>query len=122
MKYTDSHEWILVEGNVGTVGISAYARDELGEVVYVELPKVGERVSAGDEVVILESTKAAADLYTPVSGVITAVNESVKKDPSLLSKSPEDLAWLVKISLEDPTEMESLLDKGEYLELIGTRS
>lgn len=70
MKYTDSHEWILVEGNIGQIGISQYAQEELGEIVYIELPKIGKKISGGEEIAVLESTKAAADIYSPVSGII----------------------------------------------------
>ncbi len=97
-KYTEHHEWIEVEGDIGCVGITEHAQKELGELVYAELPKVGQRVKAGEEIVVLESTKAASDVYSPVSGVVTAVNH----------KAPEDTSWLVKIRLTDPTELDKL--------------
>lgn len=117
-KFTKSHEWIVVEGHKGTVGITHYAQKELGEIVYVQLPKVGQQVSAGQETCVLESTKAAADVYSPVSGQISAVNESVTQNPKLLNESPESTAWLYKVDLKDPSEMDGLLSKSDYEGLI----
>jgi glycine cleavage system H protein len=97
MYFTDSHEWITVEGDLGKVGVTAYAKKELGEVVYLELPDIGRQVKAGEEVVVLESTKAAADIYAPVSGEIVAVNEVVGHSPDVLNQSPEDRGWLFQI-------------------------
>jgi glycine cleavage system H protein len=118
MKYTESHEWIVVENGVGTVGITSHAQKELGEVVYVELPKVGKDVKAGEEVAVLESTKAAADIYAPVSGKILAVNEALKQGCSDINQMPETMGWLFKIALSKPADLEQLLDKREYLNLI----
>ena len=118
MKYTDSHEWILVQENVGIVGISKHAQKELGEVVYIQLPMQGQAVKARTEIAVLESTKAAADIYSPVSGVIIAVNQKVQEDPSLLNLHPEEHGWLFKISLSDPSELDHLLNQAEYLQLI----
>ena len=119
LKYTDSHEWIRIEEDgLATVGISEYARDELGEIVYVELPALQTQVNQGEEVVVLESTKAAADMYAPVSGSIIAINEDLKENPELLNESPEDKGWLFKIKINNPQEISSLLKKDEYLQLI----
>lgn len=118
MKYTDSHEWIKIEGPIGMVGITKYAQKELGEVVHVELPKIDSVVEAGDEVAVLESTKAAADIYSPVSGKIVSVNQKLKEDLSLINKSPEGAGWLFKIKLEDQRELEELHDEKSYLESI----
>jgi len=114
MKYTESHEWV----ENGKVGISSYASQELGNVVYIELPKVGQKVEAGQEVAILESTKAAADIYCPVSGTITAINQKLTEDPSLLNSSPEKDGWLFEISLSDASELDSLLSQEQYLQMI----
>lgn len=114
MKYTESHEWV----EKGRVGISSYASEELGNVVYIELPKVGQKVEAGQEVAILESTKAAADIYSPVSGTITAINQKVTEDPSLLNSSPEKDGWLFEIALSDASELDSLLSTEQYLQMI----
>lgn len=118
MKYTDSHEWIRVEGSHATVGISAHAQKELGEIVYVELPKVGQEVKAGGEIAVLESTKAAADIYAPVSGKVTKVNERLKEDVSSLNTSPESTGWLFEVEMENPAEVDELLDQTAYQTLI----
>ncbi|NRA90081.1 MAG: glycine cleavage system protein GcvH [Simkaniaceae bacterium] len=110
MKYTDSHEWYLDK----KVGISKYAGKELGEIVYVELPKVGQKVSAGEEVAVLESTKAAADIYSPISGTICAVNGKLKEDVNLLNTSPEGDGYLFEIEPADPKELEALMSHDEY--------
>ena len=118
MKYTDSHEWIKIEGHIGMVGITKYAQKELGEIVHIELPKIDSSVEAGDVIVVLESTKAAADIYSPVSGKILAVNQRLKEDLSLINRYPEGEGWLFKIKLEDHTELEELHDEKSYLALI----
>ena len=118
MKYTSSHEWVRIEGKIATVGISKHAQNQLGEIIFVELPEVGKTILADQEVVVLESTKAAVDIYSPVSGVITQVNEAMKEDLDLLNNSSEDLGWLFKISVKDLSELDTLLDKREYLQVI----
>lgn len=118
MKYTDSHEWIKIEGQVGMVGITKYAQKELGDIVHVELPKIDSFVKAGEEVAVLESTKAAADIYSPVSGKVIAVNQRLKEDLSLINKYPEGEGWLFKIKLEDKRQLEELHDEKSYLALI----
>ena len=119
MFYTDSHEWIALEGKKGRVGITKYARSELGEIVFVELPKVGTRVQAGEEVSVLESTKAASDVYTPVSGVIIAVHEALNRDLETLNQDPESSGWLFEIELSNPKELDRLLSPAEYRALRG---
>jgi len=118
MKYTDSHEWIRMEESHATVGISAHAQKELGEIVYVELPEVGQEVQAGAEIAVLESTKAAADIYAPVSGKVTKVNESLKEDVSSLNASPESTGWLFELEVHNPAELDELLDQAAYQTLI----
>ncbi|MBS0629709.1 MAG: glycine cleavage system protein GcvH [Verrucomicrobia bacterium] len=118
MKYTESHEWITVKNSSGRVGISAYAQTELGDVVYIELPKVGQIVKAKEEVAILESTKAAADIYSPVSGRVTAVNPKLLENTQLLNYSPEQEGWLYEIALSDPSELDTLLDEEQYHQMI----
>lgn len=115
--YTDSHEWILVDGKKGRVGISQHACKELGEVVFVELPKVGQEVKAGEEVIVLESTKAAADVYAPVSGTVTAVHEVLKQNLQSLNDRPEGEGWLYEIELSDPKELQRLMTLEEYRSL-----
>ena len=112
MKYTETHEWIDQKGRVG---ISKKAQEELGEIVYVELPKVGQTVKAGDEIAVLESTKAAVDIYSPVSGTITAINQKVAEDPALLNASPEEEGYLCEITPSDPQELDQLLTAEDYL-------
>lgn len=115
MKYTESHEWIAVENDIGTVGVSDHAQKELGDIVYVELPQVGKQVKAGQEAAVLESTKAAADVYSPASGTILEVNASLNEDSGLINQSPEDRGWIFKIRLSNPTELDQLSDKETYL-------
>ena len=117
-QFTKSHEWIEVVGRVGTVGITQYAQRELGEIVYVELPKVGTFAKAGSEICVLESTKAAADVYCPVSGQIIAIKETVVKEPELINRFPETQSWLFKIELSKPEEMEGLLSLFDYESLV----
>src|SRR3989338_9761950 len=107
MYYSESHEWVSVEGLVGTVGITEHAKNELGDIVYIELPKVGAIFKAGDPVCVLESTKAAVDIYAPVSGEILEVNDAIKKAPSDIQGSSES-SWLFKMKLSDKNEVESL--------------
>ncbi|MBA3721845.1 MAG: glycine cleavage system protein GcvH [Parachlamydiaceae bacterium] len=115
MKFTDSHEWIEIESNqTGIVGVSIFAQKELGDVVYVELPTIGKQVNEGQEVAVLESTKAAADVYSPVSGTIIAVNEMLNKAPELINQSPEKDGWIFKIGLSNPAELDLLMDSTEY--------
>ena len=116
--YSDTHEWIEVSGSEGVVGVSAHAQKELGEVVYISLPEVGRQVRMGEEVVILESTKAAADIYAPVSGTITAVNTKVKEVPDLLNQYPEGEGWIYKISLTHPEELSTLMSASDYEKLV----
>lgn len=115
MRFTDSHEWVTVEGNTGTVGITDHAKQELGEIASIQLPRVGDKVKAGQEVCVLESTKAAADIYAPVSGTVVAVNDVLKKQPSLLNQ-PD--AWLFRLDLSNPSELEDLLTHADYQALI----
>lgn len=115
MKYTDTHEWYLD----GKVGVSKYAQKELGEIVYIELPEVGQIVRAGEEVAVLESTKAAADIYSPISGTVTGVNIKLKEDVNLLNQSPEGAGYLFEIAPSYPEEVELLLTADDYLKLAG---
>jgi len=114
-KYTDSHEWIQMESQeFGLVGVTKYAQKELGDIVFVELPKEGNSVNAGQEAVVLESTKAAADVYSPVSGKIMGVNELLRESPELINQSPEDQGWLFKIRLSNPAEIDLLMNLQAY--------
>ncbi len=115
MKFTETHEWIEVQGDVGTVGVSNHAQKELGDIVYVELPKVGKAVRAGEEAAVLESTKAAADVYSPVSGTILEVNRTLEQASELVNRSAEKEGWLFKIKLSDPKELDALIENSAYL-------
>ncbi len=114
MKFTESHEWIEVKDNIGTVGISQHAQKELGEIVYVELPEEGKSVNAGKEAAVLESTKAAADVYSPVSGTILSVNKNLTSTPDLVNISPEKDGWIYTIKLSMPSELENLMTPEIY--------
>lgn len=120
MHYTKSHEWIKVENNIGTIGISDYAQNELGEIVYIELPKVGSHVKAGSEVCVLESTKAAADVYAPVSGKVVKINEELKNSPQTVNHSAQNEGWLYQVELENPKEIEKLMTEQQYKKLISS--
>lgn len=119
MRYTPSHEWIDVKEELGTVGITTHAQKELGEIVFVQLPKIGTVLRVGEEACVLESTKAAADIYAPVSGKVVAVNDEVEKNPQVLNNSPESGGWLFKVVLADPKELEKLMERDVYQKLIG---
>lgn len=114
MKFTETHEWIEAEGEVGKVGITQFAQKELGDIVYVELPKVGKQVNAGDEVVVLESTKAAADVYSPVSGTIVEINTALTAAPEKVNLSPENEGWLFKLKYSQKSEIDHLMEKSDY--------
>lgn len=114
LKYLATHEWARVEGDVVVVGISDHAQDALGDVVYVELPEVDAAFGAGDEVAVVESVKAASDIYAPVGGTIVAVNEALEDSPELVNESPYGDGWFFKIQLEDASEMDNLLDAEAY--------
>jgi glycine cleavage system H protein len=118
MKFTESHEWISLQDNIATVGVTDFAQNELGEIVYVELPKVGMQVEAGEEVCVLESTKAAADVYSPVSGEIIEVNHSLDQETEKINESSENEGWLFKIKLTNPLEYKGLLTLEEYQNLL----
>jgi glycine cleavage system H protein len=117
MKFTDSHEWIKIEDGIGTVGITNQAQKELGEVVYIELPAIGKQVKSGQEVAVLESTKAAADIYSPVTGEIVEINQSLCDFIHHINHSAEGEGWLFKIKLSDTSEVDRLRSHEEYLEL-----
>ncbi len=118
MKFTESHEWVKVEGEQGTIGITQHAQRELGEIVYVELPEVGSVIKAGEEAAVLESTKAAADVYSPITGKVTEVNESLSDASEKVNFSPEQEGWIFKVELTNPKELDALMDSGAYNALI----
>jgi len=113
-KYTKTHEWISVEGDVAVVGITDHAQEKLGDVVYVNLPAVGKTVKKGEVLATIESVKSAADVYAPVSGEVTEVNDRLRSEPELVNKSPEGEGWLVKVKVFDLGELNDLLDEPAY--------
>jgi glycine cleavage system H protein len=118
-KYTKEHEWILVEGDTGTMGLTHHAQNELGDIVYVDLPKIGAIAEQGKTIGSVESVKAVSDIYSPVSGEVIAVNESLAQTPELLNQDPHGAAWLVKIRLSAPEEINQLMGAPEYQSYIG---
>jgi glycine cleavage system H protein len=118
-KYSQEHEWIQVDGDVVVIGVTDHAAGELGDVVYVDLPDVGAEFSAGDAVGSIESVKAVADLYSPVSGEVVEINDALDGDPGQVNKSPFDDGWMFKMRLADPGELDNLLDAAGYENLIG---
>jgi glycine cleavage system H protein len=118
MQFTPSHEWIVCQNDIGTVGITLYAQKELGEVVYIELPKLGEKIQKGQELAVLESTKAAADIYSPVSGLIVEINQSLMDNCDSINTSPEREGWLCKIMLDDTAELKELMTTDQYQLLV----
>ena len=122
LKYTENDEWIAVDGNIGTIGITDYAQDQLSDIVYVEMVvEEGEIVDAGDICASVESVKAAADVYMPVSGSIMETNEALADAPESVNNDPYGDAWMVKVTLSDPAELNKLLNSEAYIELIAKR-
>lgn len=115
MKFTITHEWVALDQKIATCGISNYAQKELGEIVFIQLPKVGNKVKKEEEVVILESTKAAVDLYSPLSGKIIEVNQELIATPEKINRDPEKSGWLFKIEIKDTKEWDQLLTEQQYL-------
>lgn len=119
MKYTKDHEWLRVEGDLVVVGITEHAATALGDVVFIELPEVETVVAEGDEVVVIESVKAASDILAPVDGEIVEVNEKLAEHPGLVNEDPTGAAWFFKMRLDDLSVLDALMDEDEYLDLIG---
>ena len=118
LYFTDEHEWLSVEGDVATVGITNYAQEQLGDLVYVDLPDVGSSVEKGDDAAVVESVKAASDVYAPASGEILETNESLTDDASIVNSSAESDGWLYKMKLSDTSELDELMDADAYQKLI----
>ncbi len=118
VRYTEEHEWIRLEGEVGVVGITDYAQEQLGDVVFVELPELGRRVEKAAEVAVVESVKAASEVYAPVSGVVVEVNETLGDEPEQVNGAPTGDGWFFKIRLSDPSELDGMMDETAYLEFV----
>ena len=114
VKYSKEHEWIKVEGDVGTIGITQHATEMLGDIVFVELPDVGSSVEKDGNAGVVESTKAASDVYTPISGEVVENNQTIVDDPGKINSDPEKDAWFFKLKIKDSTELDSLMNKEEY--------
>ncbi|HBZ45151.1 MAG TPA: glycine cleavage system protein GcvH [Maritimibacter sp.] len=119
MKYTEEHEWLLDEDGIVTVGITAHAAEQLGDIVFVELPDPETEVSKDDEVVVIESVKAASDILAPVDGEIVEVNEAIVAEPSKINEDPEGEGWFFKIKPADPSDMDDMMDEAAYKAFIG---
>jgi len=118
VRYTDQHEWIRLEGDEAIVGITKYAAEALGDVVFVELPAGGKTVSAGGEAAVVESVKAASDIYAPAGGTVTAVNAALEKEPSKVNEDPEGAGWFFKLKLTDKNEFAKLMDSAAYAKFV----
>ncbi|EIE51376.1 glycine cleavage system protein H [Salipiger aestuarii] len=119
MKYTEEHEWLRVEDDLVVVGITTHAAEQLGDVVFIELPDVGTMVSKDDEVVVIESVKAASDILAPIDGEIVEVNEALVDEPGKVNDDPEGDAWFFKLKIEDLSEMDDLMDEAAYKKFVG---
>ena len=117
-KYSKDHEWVLVENELAKVGITDYAQESLGDIVFIELPEIGRKVKVGEQVGVVESVKAASELYTPVSGEIIEVNNELQNTPELLNSDPENSGWFMKIKLEKNDELINLMNFDQYKEII----
>ena len=118
-KYTEEHEWVLLDGDTAVVGITHFAQDQLGDVVYVELPKVGDRVEQMKPFGVIESVKTASDLYAPVTGVVVEVNSAVVDEPQTVNDAPYEAGWLIKVKPDDPSEIERLMTAQQYADSVG---
>jgi len=122
LRYTKEHEWVRIEGGVGTIGITDHAQKELGDIVYVDLPKVGAHIEQGKSLGSVESVKAVSDIYSPVSGEVTEVNNSLAQAPEKLNQDPHGAAWLVKLRMSAPDEAKGLLSAADYQAYVGAES
>jgi len=118
MRYSKDHEWIRIEGQDGTVGITEHAQQQLGDLVFVELPEIGRAVQQGEECAVVESVKAASEVYAPITGTITEINQPLPDDPGLVNREAEAGGWLFKMSIGNPAELEELMDKEAYAQFV----
>jgi len=119
LKYTKDHEWVLINGDTGTIGITDFAQGELGDVVFVELPSVGRTIKIHESFGSIEAVKAVSDLFAPISGVVTEVNKGLESAPDAVNKDPYGQGWMVKVKMSDKSELASLLDANTYKALVG---
>jgi glycine cleavage system H protein len=118
LRYTDDHEWAKKNGDVVRIGISDYAQDQLGDIVFVELPEVGSTFAKGDEFGTVESVKAVSEIYMPLGGEVTAVNPALADQPELVNSDPYDGGWMIEVKADDPAELEAMKSKADYLEML----
>jgi glycine cleavage system H protein len=118
VKYSKDHEWVIVENGIATIGITNHAQEQLGDVVFVELPAIGKKVAAHDQAAVVESVKAASEVYVPVSGEVVEVNKELEGDPALVNREAESNAWFMKVKLSNPSELDELMDKAAYEKLV----
>jgi glycine cleavage system H protein len=120
MRYTKDHEWVEVDGDIATIGITAYAAEQLGDVVFVELPEAGKAVKGGEGLAVVESVKAASDVYAPVSGEVVDANTALSDEPETVNAEPESGGWFVKLKLTNPSEVDALMDRAAYEAYLAT--
>ena len=118
VKYSKDHEWVIVENGIATIGITNHAQEQLGDVVFVELPAIGKTVAAHEQAAVVESVKAASEVYVPVSGEVVEVNKELEGDPALVNREAEGSAWFMKVKLSNPAELDELMDKAAYDKLV----
>lgn len=118
LKYTKEHEWIRLEGDIGVIGISEHAQEQLGDVVFVELPDIGKQVAKDGEAAVVESVKAASDVYAPVSGEVVEINDALSDTPELVNSDATGDGWFMKIKLSDPSELDGMMDEAAYLDFV----
>ena len=118
IKYARDHEWIRIVGDTGTIGISVYAQEQLGDVVYVELPKVGQKVGRGDQLAVVESVKAASEVFTPVAGEVVEINQDLAAKPEIINQDPEGKGWFARIKLADAADLGTLMDEAGYADYV----
>ena len=118
-KYTAEHEWLSVEGDIATVGITEHAQSQLGDVVFVDLPAVGKMVEQGKDAAVVESVKAASEVYAPITGEIVEVNQKLADNPAMVNEAAESAAWFMKIRIADPSQLDGMMDKAAYDKLVG---
>ncbi|MFA5119809.1 glycine cleavage system protein GcvH [Zavarzinia sp.] len=120
VKFSKDHEWIAVTGTTGRVGITDYAQAQLGDIVFVELPAVGKALTKGGEAAVVESVKAASEVYSPVTGTVTAANEPLADEPALVNSDPQGAGWFFEVEIADPSELETLLDEAAYQDYVAS--